>query len=227
MQTDSVTSLLGGARAYGAHSGPNAILKTLADCTSEEWHHGRTWYRLAHRFCKKVAALTGKDPDTVAAVIARLSPRVSWADNKIAALEICGNGAGNAAGRCYPDNVIRAEEIAAANDSATIAAQVLPMKGYKRPKISAFYRNITEPNCPQSVTVDSWAARIWIGDCEAPTLRITAKESVRIQRDYIAAATLCDLLPQELQAITWIGAHRIRKESGQRNLFDIGLQFKI
>ena len=227
MQAESVTSLVGGTRAYEAHSGANSILKTLADCTAAEWHHGRTWYRTAHRFCNKVAALTGKRPDTVAAVIARLSPQVSWADNKSAALEICGNGAGDACGRCYPDNVLRAEEIASANDSATIAAQVLPLKGYKRPKISAFYRNITQPQCAQSVTVDTWAARIWIGNCEAPAQRISANESARIQRDYIAAAELCSLLPQELQAITWIGAHRIRKESGQRNLFDIGLQFKI
>jgi len=225
---ETVTSLLGGTAAYEAHSGPNAILATLADCTAAEYENGRQWYRLANRFCHKVAALTGKRPETVAAIVARISPQVAWHDNKAAALEIAsGAETYDAAARCYPDNVYRAELIAAANDSAIIAAQVLASAKYKRPKISAFYRNITEPDSAAAVTVDTWAARIWIGNCEAPSVRISQAESIRIQADYVSAAALCGLLPQELQAVTWVGAHRIAKENGQRNLFDIGLQFKI
>ena len=128
---------------------------------------------------------------------------------------------------CYPDNILRAETIAEADTDEAIASEVLPRKGYARPKISAFYQNIVAPDCAQTVTVDTWAGRIWVGDCEAPSVRISAKESARIQSDYRSAADISGLLPQELQAITWVGAHRIAKEYGQRNLFDIGLAFKI
>ena len=123
--------------------------------------------------------------------------------------------------------MIRALTIAEADSDDIIADQVLPRAGFKRPKISAFYRNITAPDDAHAVTVDTWAARIWIGDCEAPAVRISSKESARIQSDYRAAARLCDVLPQELQAIVWIGAHRMARDRGQLSLFDIGLQFKI
>ncbi len=221
MSTDSVSSLVG-----ADHCGVNAILSVLADCTAPEHSNGRAWYRRANRFARKVGALTGKRPETVAAVIARLSPQCTWKDNKQAALLVCAGEIVSGV-TCYPDNILRAESIAAADDDETIALEVLPRKGFKRPKISAFYRNIAQPDCAHTVTVDTWAARIWVGDCEAPTVRISAKESATIQGDYRAAADIAGLLPQELQAITWVGAHRIQKERGQRSLFDIGLAFKI
>jgi hypothetical protein len=227
MQPNTVTALAGGKRAYKAHSGPDTILGVLSECTAAEYENGRLWYRRANRFARKLAALAGKKPETVAAVLARLSPQVSWADNKAAALEVCCGTEYEAANRCYPDNVLRAEALASEDSEAEIAKQVLPQKGYKRPKISAFYRNISAPEDPQAVTVDTWAARIWIGDCEAPALRISQAESERIQADYREAAAIAGLLPQELQAVVWIGAHRIAKERGQRNLFEIGLSFKI
>lgn len=228
MQPPNVTSLVGGKRAYKAHSGPDAILGVYSECIASEHAHGAVWYQTAHRFAHKVAALTGKRHATVCAVIARLSPQVSWADNKAAALAVCAAGAVSGA-NCYPDNILRAERIAAADNDAVIAAEVLPVKakGYKRPKISAFYRNILAPEDSHTVTVDTWAARIWLGDCLAPELRITQAESERIQEDYRAAASIACVLPQVLQAIVWVGAHRIRKEYGQRNLFEVGLTYKI
>ena len=223
-----ISHILGGTAAYDSHCGVNAILAVYADCLPHERAAGATWYRTAHRFAKKVAAVTGKDFRTVCAVLARISPQVSWADNKTAALEICSAaGAGAAAARCYPDNVHRAEDIAAEDSSAAIAREVLPTAKYKRSKISAFYRNIAEPADPQSVTVDTWAARIWCEDCAAPALRISLAESTRIADDYRSAAAIAGYLPQELQAIVWIGAHRIAKDRGQRSLFNAGLQFKV
>lgn len=223
----SVTELIGGADSYASHSGVNAILKVYGDCLTTEHAHGRAWYRHANRFAAKVAALTGKHPDTVAAILARVSPQVAWSDNKAAALEIASGAAGNACAGCYPDNVARAERIAELDNAEVIAAEVLPRKGYARPKISAFYVNISAPEDAHTVTVDTWAARIWIGDCETPALRISSKESARIQADYRTAAAVAGVLPQVLQAIVWVGAHRMARDNGQRSLFDIGLQFKI
>jgi len=208
----------------------HGILKILADSTAAEYENGRTWYRRANRFAKKVAALSGKDPATVAAVIARLSPQVAWSDNRIAAFEICcGLDARPACGKCYPDNVTRAEDIARDNCADTIAREVLPRKGYARPKISAFFQNIADPDIDGIATVDTWAIRVWVGDCTADAYTVTAKQSRKIQADYVAAARIAGLLSHELQAIVWVAAHRLAKESLQRSLFNIGigLAFKI
>lgn len=206
----------------------NGILKILGEATQTEHDAGRSWYRRAHRFAAKVAALSGKQPATVAAVIARLSPQVSWADNKTAALEICA-GLENrpACAQCYPDNVRRAEDIAAADNVETIALEVLPRKGYSRPKISAFYQNISRPDIDGIATVDTWAIRVWLGEIDGAAHTVTAKQSKRIQADYIAAATMADMLSHELQAVVWLCAHRLAKEGLQRSLFDIGLAFKV
>lgn len=212
-----------------AHS-VDGILATLADSTAAEYETGRGWYRRANRFARKLAALSGLDNDTVAAVLARLSPQVSWADNKAAALEICCKlDTQPAAGRCYPDNVFRAEAIVSADNEEVIAAEVLPKKGFARPKISAFFRNIANPEIDGIATVDTWAIRVWLGDCSGDSHTVTLKQSRKIQADYIAAGRIAGLLSHELQAIVWVAAHRLAKEREQRSLFDfgIGLTYKI
>jgi len=225
--TVSITAALGGKRKYKAHDGPKAILEILAECTPLEIADGEVWYQHANRWSGKAAALTGKRLETIAAILARVSPQVSWADNKAAALEIASGKPSSACDQCYPDNVIRALEIAECDDSDVIARQVLPSGKYRRPKISAFYRNISAPADPHTVTVDTWAARIWVGDCGNASLRISQADSLRIQSDYREAALACDRLPQVLQAITWVGAHRIKKDGNQRSLFQVGLADKI
>ena len=98
---------------------------------------------------------------------------------------------------------------------------------YPRPKISEFYRNISNPTNPQPVTVDTWAAKVWTGQIDRDAVTVLDNESTRIGDDYRVAAGIADLLPQELQAIVWIAAHRIVREAGQRSLFEVGLAFKI
>jgi len=206
----------------------HGILKILDEATPAEYDNGRQWYRRAHRFAAKVAALSGKNPHTVAAVIARLSPQVPWSDNKAAALEICcATDERPACTVCYPDNVIRAEDIAAADNAEVIALEVLPRKGYARPKISAFYTNIADPELDGVATVDTWAIRVWLGDCTGLAHTITAKQSRKIQADYINAARVANLLTHELQAVVWVAAHRLAKQGAQRDLFDTELSFKI
>lgn len=212
------------------NNGIDGILKILADSTAAEIDNGRTWYTRANRFAAKLAALSGLRLETVAAVLARLSPQVSWADNKGAALEICCQTENRPlCDKCYPDNVRRAEDIARANDSATIALEVLPRKGYSRPKISAFYGNIAAPDKDGTATVDTWAIRVWLGDPGAPAYRITIKQSRRIQADYLRAASHAGMRSHELQAIVWVAAHRISKEREQRSLFEVpaGIAYKI
>ena len=86
---------------------------------------------------------------------------------------------------------------------------------------------IANPETVGLVTVDTWAARIWVGDVDLTNLTVSAGESSRIQADYTLAAGTVGILPQEIQAITWVGAHRIKKDKGQHSLFEVGLIFKI
>ena len=221
---NSVTVALGGPREFEDHDGVSAVLDIYARCLPAEKANGISWYWTANRFARKVSALTSKRPETVAAILARISPQITWAENKKAALEIA---AGDVASAGYPDNIARAYDIAAEDSEAAIAREVLPTSKYARPKISAFYRNIANPETVGLVTVDTWAARIWVGDVDLTNLTVSAGESSRIQADYTSAAHIAGLLPQEIQAITWVGAHRIKKDKGQHSLFEVGLVFKI
>jgi len=220
----SVTNAVGGAEEFAAHRGTDRILECYALCTVDEIANGLTWYRNANRFARKVASLTAKRPETVAAILARISPQIAWQDNKIAALQIA---SGAASGYGYPDNIARAERIAEADSEAVIAREVLPTAKYARPKISAFYRNIAYPETVGPITVDTWAARIWLGDVDRTDLKVSAPESKRIQRDYAEAAHIASVLPQNLQAIVWLGAHRLKRAKGQIGLYDRLPAFKV
>ena len=229
MSDPTVISVLGGKRKYAKHNGISAILGTYASAYPHEVSDGALWYSRAHKFCNKVAALTGKRPETVAAIVARISPRIRWQLNKVAALEIASEKPSSACDDIFSDNVNRALEISALDSQEAIALQVLPiLPKYPRAKISRFYRNILAPSDSYAVTVDTWAAKIWIGeDIQAPTIRIDTKVSARIRADYRSAAALVGISPQALQAITWVAAHRIVNEKGQRSLFEVGLLHKI
>ena len=225
----TVEKVLGGKRKFAKHNGISAILGTYANALPHEISDGTLWYSRANRFANKVAALTGKRPQTVAAIIARLSPQIRWDLNKVAALEVAAESPSVACDSIFSDNVNRALTIAGEDSDEAIAAQVLPiLPKYKRAKISRFYANIVAPDNAVAVTVDTWAAKIWIGErIDAPKLLITDSASARIRADYRSAATLVGILPQTLQAITWVAAHRIVTEKGQRSLFEVGLLHKI
>lgn len=171
------------------------LLQVYAQATRRDVAEGIRWYATARREIDTVARATGIDADTVAAVVAVLSPRMPWRHNVDAAATLI---------RQYRDGVD------VENATAIMALHANIRKGYRilqgdrsalrGPKVTAFYLNLIGD--PDAVTVDVWAYRAATGrdlDGNAPGIR----EHRAIARAHENAARRVGLTPAEFQAVAW------------------------
>lgn len=174
--------------------------------TPADVERGAHWYGDAGRVVADIARLSGDTPETVAAVIAQLSPRTTWSRNVAGAYALC----------CSGKELTRAEGILRAN--YTRAARALltgrqngdPVATINGPKTRAFARNILGDRT--AVTVDIWAARIALdpdwsrGDGYDDLGKILGRSGVynAVANAYRVTAARLGVDPTTLQAATWI-----------------------
>lgn len=183
------------------------ILAAWGDATAEDLAAGIEWYNKARRAAVVIAEGTDLSADTVAGVIAALSPRNQWATNlawTAQVVEDYNNGA------IHPPNV---HTRVMRSQAWRIVNGEQPLHVLNGPKVRAFYLNITGDE--NAVTVDVWAARLAEGTFTPHptkrTLRDWAAEPAPqgnrydlIARAYREAAALLGHTPREVQAATWI-----------------------
>lgn len=172
------------------------ILSEYRRSTEDDRAEGFRWYRDAH----KIATTLGYgDAKQGAALLAALSPQTSWELNvKLAAKAVNdGRASGHLGDACR-----KADRIL----SGWPAERVLPMDK----KTGDFYRCIADPGDPDSVCVDRHAHDIAVGERYGSRNRgLDARgRYVAVQRAYRLAAKVLGILPQELQAITWVSWRR-------------------
>jgi hypothetical protein len=155
---------------------------------------GRNWYPDAGSIAADIAESTGYRIDTVAAVIAALSPQTRWSINILAAQAICdGNHAR------YPSmlgsNHARALAVLGSDNPTAMLGN--------GPKVNAFAENILGD--PDTVTIDSWAVRAALGTTTTPLDVILKRVGVYddLASCYRAAARIVGERPCDLQAIVW------------------------
>jgi hypothetical protein len=157
---------------------------------------GRNWYPEAGSIAADIAESTGTRIDTVAAVIAALSPQTRWSTNIAAAQAICDGNRTR-----YPSmlgsNHLRALDVLGRDN---------PADGLGNgPKVHAFYENIL--GTPEVVTIDSWAVRAALGSTPIPVTLDTLLKRSGVYSDladcYRAAALIVGERPCDLQAIVW------------------------
>jgi hypothetical protein len=194
------------------------ILAVFFKATDLETINGAEWYPAANHAAQIMAARYSVTIETVAGVIAALSPNNKWernltdADSMIRAYSMGGhNAADSIKVGTYNANKIKALAILSGNDCLQILGGL---------KVRAFYDCILAGD---SVCVDGHAYAIWTGGYipTTKTPKITPKLYEAIAADYrLAAATINSILQAEysaaqIQAITWLTWRRIIKEGNK------------
>lgn len=169
------------------------LLSHWAQTTAADASAGLGWYRRARGRCRVIADATGLDLESVAGIVAALSPRCHWAVNlQWAARVALAKATG---GDCPVISLGHCRRKA-----WDIANGARPLDTLRGPKVLAFYRAITGDR--DSVTVDTWAALAATG---RPTRRgVTGKRYDEIAEAYRLAARLAGVSPRELQAAVWV-----------------------
>lgn len=173
---------------------------------------GATWYGDAGRVVADIARLSGDTSETVAAVIAQLSPRTTWSRNIAGAYALCCSGSE----MTRADGILRANYTRAAYALMTGRQNADPIATINGPKTRAFARNILGDRT--AVTVDIWAARIALdphwsrGEGYADLGKILDRSGVytAVANAYRVTAARLGIDPTTLQAATWVVARNGR-----------------
>jgi hypothetical protein len=172
------------------------------------------WYRLAFVLARRLARELGVTTEQAAYAIAALSPRTSWPENVRAINAIADHL--QAGGTLDNFQVtLRVTHTNRAKAWIILTTGNLDAIGQGQ-KTRAFADNICHPLTSREVTVDSWAYRIaagMIGISDEVPVSIRGKRYDEVAAAYIEVADRYGLLPLELQAITWVTAHRLEGKS--------------
>lgn len=185
------------------------ILDCWTTATDADRGAGAHWYDSAHAYARGLSDVHKVSVDLAAAVIAVLSPRVSWTLNQVNAEELL------ATGSC-PATFDRSERKCQA-----ILAAGTPEVGYSfgyrlyptsvnGPKVSRFYRTIREPNTSDCVVIDRHAVDIAVNRKGASEkLNLDTERQYRpYEAAYLEAARRLNIRPHVLQAATWVSWRR-------------------
>lgn len=175
------------------NGGYNNIMQLLKQATEGEIDYWGKWYHHAHQHVKALAAKYSESFDTIAAVVATLSPGNKWAANLKAAEDILN---GKYRTNAYPSQVKLAKDI-------LITGNVNLVSG---PKITIFFQSLLDPSIVENeLVLDGHAINIWRGTkrllkgTEQPNIN----ERKQMIADYNRAAADTGLSVQAVQAITW------------------------
>jgi hypothetical protein len=182
------------------------ILAMLNMATSDEISAGMVWYQDAHREC--LSLLRETDPrhniNTIAGMVAALSPRNKWSRNIMDVQKLLIND--DVRVGTFHANKVKAIKIK--NLIFPTSREVLDILGGD--KVMSFYQNIRDPLSSEHVTVDSHALGVWLGSRITST-SASGKAYQSIKLAYINAADSVGILPNQLQAITWLTYRRLNK----------------
>lgn len=185
----------------------NSIYQLASDA---EIADGRSWYRLAYRFSQTLADKHDLSLPVVVGIIAALSPETSWTQNIIDAENLITLG-DNCTVSTYPNNKLKALGILY-GDICPIDRFVADSR-YNWRKTAAFFQNILRPDDTTTVTIDRHAARIahdyYITADDAIYYSNTVRKYETTAKSYKILASDLNILPQQLQAITWLTYRRL------------------
>lgn len=178
------------------------ILACYGQATAEEVRAGMNWYRTGRREC---IARVGLSPEQSCGIVAALSPQTAWGRNLDMAETFARTGTA-------PTTTARRK----------VAARILrgtePLIALGGNKVRAFYHCLLNPSNKHYVCVDGHAYSIWRG-VRIPTSdtpRINSRLYHAISVDYRSAAKAVGILPNQLQAITWVAWRRIHDSPGRQ-----------
>ena len=168
---------------------PENVLTEYARADRSQVAAGMDWYADAHSLA---LTLNANDVAEASAVIAALSPQLSWDRNVILAKRAY---AGELDGGCLPASIVKAHRILAGE---------APLDVLGGPKVRSFYANIVDPTDSITVTVDRHAVDIAVDTrLGKASPGLTPKRYLAWSQAYREAALVAGILPQQMQAVTW------------------------
>jgi hypothetical protein len=176
------------------------ILDIYARATVAELAEGLSWYSDAHAVA---LALDPQNPTRAAGVIAALSPRAGWGLNV------------NLAARAYADGEASGTLGMCKGWADRILAGEAPLEVLGGRKVRAFFACISDPES-REVVVDRHAFDVAVGRTTNDVTRKAldrAGQYDRFAHHYELAAERLDLLPSQVQAVTWLTWRRLKIES--------------
>lgn len=195
------------ARHFDTDLMATMITAILQHSTDSDIDDGRQWYARARQFAQDQSDEHNLNLQVVTAVISALSPETTWNINKAKTIEFL-ELKENSTMATYPNNKDKALKF--------LEGKLVPNEHYNLDnwrKTSAFYRNILEPNCDQRVTLDRHALRIahgyYLTGDESIYYGNTRAKYVKTENVFKQIARENGLLPNVLQAITWVTFRRL------------------
>lgn len=182
-----------------------SILQMYRSATPEQVLAGEEWYEVARNEAKRLAKLYSVSYRCAAGVIAVLSPRQKWEQNKLDAAAIL--RAATSGSRIKPKVAAYG---ANARKAWRIAKGESPASVLGGPKVNAFYRNICGDY--NGVTVDVWASRV----AEPYNHSFAGRQAQydAIAEAYTNVALELGTWPAFVQAVCWV---TIRKGDGNES----------
>ena len=167
--------------------------------TPWELLEGKEWYANAKIDCLMLSHLHGVPTNTVAGMVAALSPRNRWSRNVVDAESVILHG--------------ECATVATFKTNKAKAVRILqgewPLDVLSGNKVRAFYTCIVDP-LTDDVCVDGHAYGVACGYGQRVQVkRITDTEYTKISQAYQCVASANELAPHQVQAITWLVYRRI------------------
>jgi hypothetical protein len=193
------------------------VLNVYQSCSPAEVLENKGWYMRAHKWCEQRAQMYNLDVRTVAAVISALSPRNKWERNLVDADQVLyavfnGYSVAWVKSGTFMQNRLKAYDIAAYNDPSLVGNGM---------KTKAFINCIADPKC-DDVVVDVWAMRVLTGDLEWKARGLSESEYDECAQAYRDAGKEVQLIPSEIQAVTWCAVRnrkRLKVSANQMTMF--------
>jgi hypothetical protein len=186
-----------------------ANLRTVwAQVTIEDMVRGQAWYADAQAVVREWSRHYGLSIETVASVVAALSPQCRWGRNLVCATNVLDERPMSLGEGAFPENYRKAEAIL--RDRAD---SILPY--FKSaPKVASFQQNL-QGNM-EFVTVDTHAAQAALND---PTAKISLKWAAYVvfASAFASNAAEVGLTPAEYQAILWVAWKRLYPPADKRS----------
>ena len=183
------------------------IIKIFESATEEEYTAGLNWFNGARDIANKMAIDFNIPIKKVAAIISILSPAVKWESNILDARNLL---------QGWSENKQDAVKTTGYGHNKAKAIRVLEYKddNFKFPisagsfKTLCFYENIVDPSSLRA-TIDRHAAKVYYGAKRSGRINLSGKKYLMIEKSFINTSEYLNLLPCQLQAITWVAYKRL------------------
>lgn len=176
-----------------SEGGIDNIITVYNQASQEEKEYWGRWYHNAKDDVIKLAKNHKIQFETMAAIVAVLSPGNKWKGNLLAAERVM---QGSPKVNAYPTSLKKANKIKNSGDVSLVTG----------PKVTVFYKSLLDPeSVKDNLVLDGHAINIWRGEKKAlKGLKKPSKETrEKMVNDYLEAAKRLKVPVQAVQAVTW------------------------